>query len=171
MQGRSFKKLIGMKIVQILRNQGGMSHQLAATQAAICNLSRDEVVLDSLLRNVCIGGISNLCTASDLFDKDASKLDDAVKVRLLLRKLSPPDHERWIQGRIYPSSLFGLGSNLVVRMRNLQLWGQVSVWGPSGSITLHIVTKFPNVHLDILGIDLMDMFGHSRHVGDMYLDM
>lgn len=95
-------------IVQILRNQqalmGQMSQQLAATQTAIKNLSRDEIVLDSLSSNMAefvynkeTGNTFDAWFSrySELFDRDASNLDDAAKVRLLLRKLSPQDHERY----------------------------------------------------------------------------
>ncbi|XP_062538974.1 uncharacterized protein K02A2.6-like [Armigeres subalbatus] len=95
-------------IVQILCNQQAlmqqMSQQLAATQSAIKCLSRDEIVLDSLSSNMVefmynkeSGNTFDAWFSrySDLFDRDASKLDDAAKVRLLLRKLSPPDHERY----------------------------------------------------------------------------
>ncbi|XP_053691514.1 uncharacterized protein K02A2.6-like [Sabethes cyaneus] len=78
-------------IIQILNNQHALmaqlSHSVAETQVAISKLSRDETVLDSLA--------SNMVEFADLFDKDADKLDDAAKVRLFLRKLSPPNHERY----------------------------------------------------------------------------
>lgn len=95
-------------VVQILNNQQILMRQLAqqltATQIAVNNLSRDESVLDSLSSNMAefVYDKDNGHTFDawfsryiDLFDKDAGKLDDAAKVRLLLRKLSPPDHERY----------------------------------------------------------------------------
>ncbi|XP_065079965.1 uncharacterized protein K02A2.6-like, partial [Ochlerotatus camptorhynchus] len=95
-------------LVQILNNQQALmrqiSQQLATTQLAVNNLSRDESVLDSLSSNMAefVYDKDNGHTFDawfsryvDLFDKDAGKLDEAVKVRLLLRKLSPPDHERY----------------------------------------------------------------------------
>ncbi|XP_055529709.1 uncharacterized protein K02A2.6-like [Wyeomyia smithii] len=95
-------------VVQILNNQQVLmrqiSQQLAATQLAVASLSRDESVLDSLSSNMAkfIYDKENGHTFDawfsryvDLFDKDAGKLDDAAKVRLLLRKLSPPDFERY----------------------------------------------------------------------------
>ncbi|XP_065075307.1 uncharacterized protein K02A2.6-like [Ochlerotatus camptorhynchus] len=96
------------QVMQILTNQqilmAQMAQQLAATQVAIRNLSPDERVLDSLSSNMAefVYDKDNGHTFDawfsryvDLFDKDARKLDDAAKVRLLLRKLSPPDHERY----------------------------------------------------------------------------
>ncbi|XP_055522549.1 uncharacterized protein K02A2.6-like [Wyeomyia smithii] len=81
-----------------------ITQQLAATQLAVASLSRDESVLDSLSSNMAefIYDKENRHTFDawfsryvDLFDKDTGKLDDAAKVRLLLRKLSPPDFERY----------------------------------------------------------------------------
>lgn len=99
---------ISEAVVQILNNQQALmrqiSQQLAATQLAVTSLSRDESVLDSLSSNMAefVYDKENGHTFDawfsryvDLFDKDAGKLDDAAKVRLLLRKLSPPDHERY----------------------------------------------------------------------------
>ncbi|XP_065095462.1 uncharacterized protein K02A2.6-like [Ochlerotatus camptorhynchus] len=96
------------QVMQILTNQqmlmAEMAQQLAATQVAIRNLSPDERVLDSLSSNMAefVYDKDNGHTFDawfsryvDLFDKDAWNLDDAAKVRLLLRKLSPPDHERY----------------------------------------------------------------------------
>ncbi|XP_055588819.1 uncharacterized protein K02A2.6-like [Uranotaenia lowii] len=95
-------------IVQILANQQKLmvqlSQQLSATQVAINKLSRDETVLDSLSSNMAEFVYDKetgytfdawFSRYSDLFEKDANKLDDAAKVRLLLRKMSPPDHERY----------------------------------------------------------------------------
>ncbi|XP_065090781.1 uncharacterized protein K02A2.6-like [Ochlerotatus camptorhynchus] len=95
-------------LVQILNNQQALMRQiyqqLATTQLAVKNLSRDESVLDSLSSNMAefVYDKDNGHTFDawfsryvDLFDKDAGKLDDAAKVRLLLRKLSPPEHERY----------------------------------------------------------------------------
>ncbi|XP_055634237.1 uncharacterized protein K02A2.6-like [Toxorhynchites rutilus septentrionalis] len=94
--------------LQILSNQQLLMTQIlqqqSATQLAIRNLSYDERVLDSLSSNMAefVYDKDNGHTFDawfsryvDLFDKDARKLDDAAKVRLLLRKLSPPDHERY----------------------------------------------------------------------------
>lgn len=95
-------------VVHILTNQQALMRQLAqqltATQIAVNNLSRDESVLDSLSSNMAEFTYDKenghtfdawFSRYVDLFDKDAGKLDDAAKVRLLLRKLSPPDHERY----------------------------------------------------------------------------
>ncbi|XP_055633660.1 uncharacterized protein K02A2.6-like [Toxorhynchites rutilus septentrionalis] len=94
--------------LQILSNQQLLMTQIlqqqSATQLAIRNLSYDERVLDSLSSNMAefVYDKDNGHTFDawfsryvDLFDKDARKLDDAAKVRLLLRNLSPPDHERY----------------------------------------------------------------------------
>lgn len=107
-QPRQQPKDLTEAVIQILNNQQmlmrQMSQQLAATQLAVNNLSRDESVLDSLSSNMAefVYDKDNGHTFDawfsryvDLFDKDAGKLDDAAKVRLLLRKLSPPDHERY----------------------------------------------------------------------------
>ncbi|XP_055622048.1 uncharacterized protein K02A2.6-like [Toxorhynchites rutilus septentrionalis] len=96
------------QVLQILSNQQLLMTQIlqqqSATQLAIRNLSYDERVLDSLSSNMAefVYDKDNGHTFDawfsryvDLFDKDARKLDDAAKVRLLLRKLSPPDHERY----------------------------------------------------------------------------
>ncbi|XP_058444447.1 uncharacterized protein K02A2.6-like [Malaya genurostris] len=79
-------------VVSILTNQQAlmrqMSQQLAATQAALKSLSRDEVILDSLSSDMAefVYDKENGHTFdawfsryADLFDKDAGKLDDAAK--------------------------------------------------------------------------------------------
>ncbi|XP_055604794.1 uncharacterized protein LOC129753027 [Uranotaenia lowii] len=94
--------------LRLLTNQQAlmtrMSEQLAPTQQAIKSLSRDETVLDSLSSNMAEFAYDKFSghtfdawfsRYSDLFERDATKLDDPAKVRLLLRKLSPPDHERY----------------------------------------------------------------------------
>ncbi|XP_055590815.1 uncharacterized protein LOC129742896 [Uranotaenia lowii] len=81
-----------------------LTQQVSATQQAIHKLSRDETVLDSLSNNLTEfvydpeqGSTFDSWYAryADLFDKDAEKLDDAAKVRLLMRKLNPQAHERF----------------------------------------------------------------------------
>ncbi|XP_053681616.1 uncharacterized protein LOC128732392 [Sabethes cyaneus] len=99
---------ISEAVLQILSNQQRLmqqlSQQLGETQIAVQNLSRNESVLDSLSNNMAefVYDKDNGHTFdawfsryADLFDKDAARIDDAAKVRLLLRKLSPPDHERY----------------------------------------------------------------------------
>ncbi|XP_055622934.1 uncharacterized protein K02A2.6-like [Toxorhynchites rutilus septentrionalis] len=95
-------------ILRILNNQHTLitqlSQQISATQTAITKLSCNETVLDSLSSNIAEFVYEKesghtfdawFSRYTDLFEKDAAKLDDAAKVRLLLRKMSPPDHERY----------------------------------------------------------------------------
>lgn len=96
-------------LIQILQQQQQLmtqlSQQVTATQHVIQNLSRDETVLDSLSSNITefvydpehCGCTFDAWYAryADLLDKNAEKLDDAAKVRLLMRKLNPPAHERF----------------------------------------------------------------------------
>ncbi|XP_055522952.1 uncharacterized protein K02A2.6-like [Wyeomyia smithii] len=99
---------ISEAVMRILSNQQmlmqQLSRQLVETHVAVQNLSRDESVLDSLSSNMVefVYDKNNGHTFDawfsryvDLFDKDAARIDDAAKVRLLLRKLSPQDHERY----------------------------------------------------------------------------
>lgn len=81
-----------------------LTQQMAATQQAVKSLSRDEIALDSLSSNIVefVYDPEQGCTFdtwyaryADLFDKDAHRLDDAAKVRLLMRKLNPAAHERY----------------------------------------------------------------------------
>ncbi|XP_055543106.1 uncharacterized protein LOC129728681 [Wyeomyia smithii] len=64
-----------------------------------------ELILDSLASNIKefrFEADSNVTFAAwysrydDLFEKDAAKLDDEAKVRLLLRKLGASEHERYV---------------------------------------------------------------------------
>ncbi|XP_062538831.1 uncharacterized protein K02A2.6-like [Armigeres subalbatus] len=95
-------------ILQLFRNQHSlmtrMAKQMASIQGNIQNISRNELILDSLASNITEFAY-NLKKGSsfdawfsryaDLFEKDASKLDDDAKVRLLLRKLNPAAHVRY----------------------------------------------------------------------------
>ncbi|XP_053685985.1 uncharacterized protein K02A2.6-like [Sabethes cyaneus] len=95
-------------LMQILQQQqqlmAQLTQQVSATQLAIQRMSKDETILDSLSSNITefVYDPEQGCTFDswyaryeDLFDKDAEKLDDAAKVRLLMRKLNPPAHERF----------------------------------------------------------------------------
>ncbi|XP_055613639.1 uncharacterized protein K02A2.6-like [Uranotaenia lowii] len=95
-------------LAQILQQQqqlfSKLSEQLDATQRCFKELSRDDVALESLASNITEFNYDPdqgctfdawFCRYSELFDKDAAKLDDAAKVRLLMRKLSPAAHERY----------------------------------------------------------------------------
>ncbi|XP_039451777.1 uncharacterized protein K02A2.6-like [Culex pipiens pallens] len=88
-------------LLQILAQQQQLMTELAAQ---VKGMSRDEVVLDSLSSNIAEFAYDpeHGCTFdswyaryADLFDKDAGKLDDAAKIRLLMRKLNPAAHERF----------------------------------------------------------------------------
>lgn len=81
-----------------------MAEQMANIQGNVQNTSRNELVLDSLASNITefAYDLESGCSFdawfsryADLFEKDASKLDDDAKVRLLLRKLNPAAHERY----------------------------------------------------------------------------
>ncbi|XP_055604188.1 uncharacterized protein K02A2.6-like [Uranotaenia lowii] len=67
--------------------------------------SNPEIILDSLANNVKefrFDPESNITFATwygrydDLFEKDAARLDDPAKVRLLMRKLGAAEHERYV---------------------------------------------------------------------------
>ncbi|XP_062538690.1 uncharacterized protein K02A2.6-like [Armigeres subalbatus] len=103
-------------LMQILQQQQQLmtqlTQQVSATQLVIQKLSRDEIVLDSLSSNITefVYDPEQGCTFdswyaryADLFDKDAEKLDDAAKVRLLMRKLNPAAHERFTIHQDRPS--------------------------------------------------------------------
>ncbi|XP_062538959.1 uncharacterized protein LOC134207255 [Armigeres subalbatus] len=77
---------------------------MASIQGNIQNTSRNELILDSLASNITEFAYDLEKGSSfdawfsryaDLFEKDASKLDDDPKARLLLRKLNPAGHERY----------------------------------------------------------------------------
>ncbi|XP_039452532.1 uncharacterized protein K02A2.6-like [Culex pipiens pallens] len=81
-----------------------MTTSQAATQKCLKELSRDDIALDALASNIVEFNHDPeqgttfdtwFSRYSDLFDKDAAKLDDAAKVRLLMRKLNPAAHERY----------------------------------------------------------------------------
>ncbi|XP_055605159.1 uncharacterized protein K02A2.6-like [Uranotaenia lowii] len=106
--GLAQKPSSNQMLMQILQQQqqlmAQLTQQVSATQQAIHKLSRDETVLDSLSNNLTEfvydpeqGSTFDSWYAryADLFDKDAEKLDDAAKVRLLMRKLNPQAHERF----------------------------------------------------------------------------
>ncbi|XP_062704639.1 uncharacterized protein K02A2.6-like [Aedes albopictus] len=95
-------------ILQLLNNQHTlmtrMAEQMASIQGNVQNANRNELVLDSLASNITefAYDLEKGCSFdawfsryADLFEKDASKLDDDAKVRLLLRKLNPAAHERY----------------------------------------------------------------------------
>lgn len=95
-------------IIQILNNQqqlmSRLTEQMSAIQATVQSSSRNEYVLDSLASNITEFNydLEKGCSFdawfsryADLFEKDAAQLDDAAKVRLLLRKLNPAAHERY----------------------------------------------------------------------------
>ncbi|XP_058448351.1 uncharacterized protein K02A2.6-like [Malaya genurostris] len=95
-------------LLQILNQQqqlmAKLTSQMSATQLTIQGLSRDEITLDSLASNIVefVYDPDQGCTFdtwysryADLFDKDAGRLDNAAKVRLLMRKLNPAAHERF----------------------------------------------------------------------------
>ncbi|XP_062704594.1 uncharacterized protein K02A2.6-like [Aedes albopictus] len=95
-------------LMQILQQQqqlmAQLTQQVSATQLAVQKMSGDETILDSLSSNITEfvydpehGSTFDSWFAryADLFDKDAEKLDDAAKVRLLMRKLNPAAHERF----------------------------------------------------------------------------
>ncbi|XP_055590190.1 uncharacterized protein K02A2.6-like [Uranotaenia lowii] len=102
--GPSFQETI----LHILNNQNKLMSQLSdqinIIQNSVRGTSRNELVLDSLASNITefVYEPANQCTFdswfsryADLFEKDAAQLDDAAKVRLLLRKLNPAAHERY----------------------------------------------------------------------------
>ncbi|XP_055596909.1 uncharacterized protein K02A2.6-like [Uranotaenia lowii] len=95
-------------LLQILSQQqqlmAKLSDQVSATHRAISELNRDEIALDSLSSNITEftydpehGNTFDAWFSryEDLFDKDAGKLDDSAKVRLLMRKLNPAAHDRF----------------------------------------------------------------------------
>ncbi|XP_055589909.1 uncharacterized protein K02A2.6-like [Uranotaenia lowii] len=95
-------------LLQILSQQqqlmAKLSDQVSATHRAISELNRDEIALDSLSSNITEftydpehGNTFDAWFSryEDLFDKDAGKLDDSAKVRLLMRKLNPAAHDRY----------------------------------------------------------------------------
>ncbi|XP_053698979.1 uncharacterized protein K02A2.6-like [Sabethes cyaneus] len=76
------------------------SEQCIAVQCS----TRNELVLDSLASNITefVYDLEQGCSFdtwfsryADLFEKDAAKLNDSAKVRLLLRKLNPAAHDRY----------------------------------------------------------------------------
>ncbi|XP_055622803.1 uncharacterized protein K02A2.6-like [Toxorhynchites rutilus septentrionalis] len=95
-------------ILQLLSNQQALmtqlADQMANIQGNVQNTNQNELVLDSLASNITefAYDLEKDCSFeswfsryADLFEKDASKLDDGAKVRLLLRKLNPAAHERY----------------------------------------------------------------------------
>ncbi|XP_039450654.1 uncharacterized protein K02A2.6-like [Culex pipiens pallens] len=91
-------------IIQLLANQHALMEELTEQVKNLQAAPRNELVLDSLATNITefVYDADKGCTFdtwygryADLFDADASSLDDAAKVRLLLRKLSPAAHDRY----------------------------------------------------------------------------
>ncbi|XP_055527162.1 uncharacterized protein K02A2.6-like [Wyeomyia smithii] len=101
-------ELFQESLLQILTQQqqliAHLSQEMSATQKCLKEFSRDDVALDALAGNITEFRYApdEGCTFDswysryeELFDKDASKLDDSAKVRLLMRKLDPAAHERY----------------------------------------------------------------------------
>ncbi|XP_053699240.1 uncharacterized protein K02A2.6-like [Sabethes cyaneus] len=112
--------------------------------------SNPEIILDSLANNIkefhyCpeenITFTAWYARYDDLFEKDAARLDDEAKVRLLMRKMGTAEHERYISfilpkaPKDFPftatvkklKSLFGAGESVISkRYRCLQIAKQPS---------------------------------------------
>ncbi|XP_053686250.1 uncharacterized protein K02A2.6-like [Sabethes cyaneus] len=103
-QQQSYNQMLLQILSQQQQLMAQLTHQFSATQIAMKSLARDEIALDSLSSNIVEfaydpehGSTFDTWYSryADLFDKDASSLDDDAKVRLLMRKLNPAAHERY----------------------------------------------------------------------------
>ncbi|XP_065080284.1 uncharacterized protein LOC135703109 [Ochlerotatus camptorhynchus] len=81
-----------------------MAEQMANIQGNVQSTNQNELVLDSLASNITefTYDMEKGCSFdawfsryAELFEKNAAKLDDGAKVRLVLRKLNPAAHERY----------------------------------------------------------------------------